>query len=169
MDGGVGEALLISSLIGAGSSIAAGAMSKDPVERTPYTGALSPENMLQAFLNKQGPILDNVANQQYSLPDAYVQTPPTIVGPGLPGAIGLTGSDPRNGQGISTQDVVKSGATVKLDRTKGPNGQPTSPAPDVSRVSPQDNTDTSTYNSDDPGQALAALRLLGRGQNGPTY
>ncbi len=101
---------LIASAIGAGGSAVSGALSGGDQELEPYHGSVDPEALLATVLPNIEALQRRIAGQSFSLPDAYVRTPPGYSGGGLPMRIGLSGSDPRAGVGLKMSDVVSYGS-----------------------------------------------------------
>lgn len=93
-DGGVGEAMIISSLIGGGASLAGGALAPSGQNIQSFSGTDNdPDKRLSEYFQQNHDLMDRIGKQQFSLPDAVVQHGPTFTGGGLPMPIGLTGQD----------------------------------------------------------------------------
>lgn len=99
-------AMLIMQGISALGSTAASALS-DGQEMQPFEGNLSPESILGGGVAGLSGLFNQIAGEDYAFPDAYVQTPESYSGGGLPMTIGLSGRDPKAGVGRRLSDVVK--------------------------------------------------------------
>lgn len=74
----------------------------DPTKVIPQIGS-----GLQGFMGQ----LQNTRDQGVSLPDAYVQTPPTMTGGGMAMPVGVTGRDPMQGSGMQGGGITRRDAT----------------------------------------------------------